>query len=89
MNLDPQFFSQVQDLLETVTVLSRQEIVPEASLEEDLGLNLDEDLVRLVSLINRHFEIELDVDVVMQELNEAGATVAELAKLIHDEYELG
>lgn len=89
MNLDPQFFSQVQDLLETVTVLSRQEIVPEASLEEDLGLNLDEDLVRLVSLINRHFEIELDADVVMQELNEAGATVAELAKLIHDEYELG
>lgn len=89
MNLDPQFFSQVQDLLETVTVLSRQEIVPEASLEEDLGLNLDEDLIRLVSLINRHFEIELDVDVVMQELNEAGATVAELAKLIHDEYELG
>lgn len=89
MNLDPQFFSQVQDLLETVTVLSRQEIVPEASLEEDLGLNLDEDLVRLVGLINRHFEIELDVDVVMQELNEAGATVAELAKLIHDEYELG
>jgi acyl carrier protein len=89
MNLDPQFFSQVQDLLETVTVLSRQEIVPEASLEEDLGLNLDEDLVRLVGLINRHFEIELDADVVMQELNEAGATVAELAKLIHDEYELG
>ena len=89
MVLDPQFFSQVQDLLETVTVNSRQEIVPEASLEEDLGLNLEEDLVRLVALINRHFEIELDSEVVMQELSEAGATVAELAKLIHDEYELG
>lgn len=89
MKVDPQFFSQVQDLLEMVTVIGRQEIVPEASLEEDLGLNLDEDLLRLVNLINRHFEIELDADVVMQELNEAGATVAELAKLIHDEYELG
>ena len=89
MKLDPQFFSQVQDLLETVTVNSRQEIVPEASLEEDLGLNLEEDLTRLVALINRHFEIELDSEIVMQELSEAGATVAELAKLIHDEYELG
>ena len=89
MVLDSQFFSQVQDLLETVTVNSRQEIIPEASLEEDLGLNLEEDLGRLVALINRHFEIELDSEVVMQELSEAGATVAELAKLIHDEYELG
>lgn len=89
MKLDPLFFSQVQDLLETMTVISRQEILPEASLEEDLGLNLDEDLNRLVNLINRHFEIELDAEVVMQELSEAGATVAELAKLIHDEYELG
>lgn len=89
MKLDPQFFSQVQDLLEMVTVNSRQEIVPEASLEEDLGLNLEEDLTRLVALINRHFDIELDSDIVMQELSEAGATVAELAKLIHDEYELG
>jgi len=89
MQLDPQFFSKVQDLLETVTVNSRQEIVPEASLEEDLGLNLEEDLGRLVALINRHFEIELETETVMQELSEAGATVAELAKLIHDEYELG
>lgn len=89
MKLDPQFFSQVQDLLEMVTINSHLEIVPEASLEEDLGLNLEEDLTRLVALINRHFDIELDSDIVMQELSEAGATVAELAKLIHDEYELG
>ena len=89
MKIESQFFSQIQDLLETVTVNSRQEIVPEASLEEDLGLNLDEDLGRLVGLINRHFEIELETEIVMQELTVAGATVAELAKLIHDEYELG
>jgi acyl carrier protein len=89
MKVDSQFFSQIQDLLETVTVTSRQEIVPEASLEEDLGLNLEEDLARLVGLINRHFEIELDSETVMQELTASGATVAELAKLIHDEYELG
>lgn len=89
MNLNLQFFSQVQDLLETVTVNSRQEIVPEASLEEDLGLSLEEDLPRLVATINRHFEIDLDPEIVIKELTEAGATVAELAKLIHDEYELG
>ena len=52
--------------------------MPEASLEEDLGLNLEEDLGRLVALINRHFEIELETETVMQELSEAGATVAEL-----------
>jgi acyl carrier protein len=89
MNLDFQFFSQVQDLLETVTINSRQEIVAEASLEEDLGLSLEEDLPRLVATINRHFEINLDPEIVIKELTEAGATVAELAKLIHDEYELG
>jgi acyl carrier protein len=89
MNLDVQFFSQVQDLLETVTVNSRQEIIPEANLEEDLGLSLEEDLPRLVVTINRHFEISLDPEIVIKELTEAEATVAELAKLIHDEYELG
>jgi acyl carrier protein len=89
MNLNIQFFSQVQDLLETVTVNSRQEIIPEANLEEDLGLSLEEDLPRLVTTINRHFEIDLDPEIVIKELTEAGATVAELAKLIHDEYELG
>jgi acyl carrier protein len=89
MNFDSQFFSQIQDLLETMTVTSRQEIIPEASLEEDLGLNLDEDLARLLNLINRRFEINLDPEIVVQQFSEAGATVAELAKLIHDEYELG
>lgn len=89
MKIDQQLFEEVRDLLEEVTINSREEILPESDLEEDLGLNLDEDLDRLLRKINRQFEIRLDADLVMEELADAGATVAELTKLIHDEHELG
>ena len=89
MKIDQQLFEEVRDLLEEVTINSREEILPESDLEEDLGLNLDEDLDRLLRKINRQFEIRLDADLVMEELADAGATVAELTKLIHDERELG
>jgi acyl carrier protein len=65
-------------------------VVPDADLEEDLGLDLDVDLSRLVDRINKEFEIELREKTVYQELTEeAHASVAELAKLVYDEYELG
>lgn len=88
--IDENVFHRLRQLLHDLTGNDMEEIVPDSDLEEDLGLNLDVDLTRLVETVNRDFEIHLSERAVYQELTEeAGASVAELAKLIYDEYELG
>lgn len=88
--IDPEIFNQLRQLLTDITGNNIEEVVPDADLEEDLGLDLDVDLSRLVDRINKEFEIELNEKTVYQELTEeAHASVAELAKLVYDEYELG
>jgi acyl carrier protein len=88
--IDPEIFNQLRQLLTDITGNNIEEVVPDADLEEDLGLDLDVDLNRLVDRINKEFEIELNEKTVYQELTEeAHASVAELAKLVYDEYELG
>lgn len=88
--IDPEVFNQLRQLLTDITGNNIEEVVPDADLEEDLGLDLDVDLNRLVDRINREFEIELNEKAVYKELTEeAHASVAELAKLVYDEYELG
>lgn len=88
--IDPEVFNRLRQLLVDITGNDIDEVVPNADLEEDLGLNLDVDLSRLVSNVNKEFEIELDEKVVYKELTEeAYPSVAELAKLVYDEYELG
>lgn len=89
-NIDPEIFNQLRQLLAEITGNDIEEIVPDADLEEDLGLDLDVDLTRLVKRINKEFSIELSEKTVYQELTEeAHASVAELAKLVYDEHELG
>ncbi len=89
--IDPEVFNRLRQLLTEITGNDIDEVVPDADLEEDLGLNLDVDLSRLVSRVNKEFEIELNEKVVFKELTEEShqASVAELAKLVYDEYELG
>ncbi len=88
--IDPEVFNRLRQLLTDITGNNIEEVVPDADLEEDLGLDLDVDLSRLVDRINKEFEIELHEKTVYQELTEeAHASVAELAKLVYDEYELG
>lgn len=88
--IDPEVFNRLRQLLVDITGNDIDEVVPNADLEEDLGLNLDVDLSRLVSNVNKEFEIELNEKVVYKELTEeAYPSVAELAKLVYDEYELG
>lgn len=90
IKIDSQVVERLRQLLHDLTGNALEEIAPHSDLEEDLGLNLDIDLTRLVEAINREFEIDLVERVVYQELTEeAHPTVAELAKLIYDEYELG
>jgi acyl carrier protein len=89
-HIDPEIFNRLRQLLADITGNHIEEVVPDADLEEDLGLDLDVDLSRLVDRINKEFEIELREKTVYQELTEeAHASVAELAKLVYDEYELG
>lgn len=88
--IDPEIFNRLRQLLVELTGNDIEEVVPDADLEEDLGLNLDVDLTRIVERINQEFEIRLHEKAVYQELTEeAHASVAELAKLVYDEYELG
>lgn len=80
---------QLQEFLADFTGNDIEEIHPYSHLEDDLGLTLVDDLPRMVAKINQAFEIKLQAKEVMSELETAGESVAELAKLIDDECELG
>ncbi|MPM54761.1 hypothetical protein SDC9_101541 [bioreactor metagenome] len=88
-HVDPELLNQLRQLLVEITGNDPEEVQMSAHLEDDLGMNLDEDLPRLVDRINAEFDIELDSKVVFEELNDAGETVASLLQLIRDELELG
>ncbi len=88
--IDPEVFNRLRQVLVELTGNDIEEVVPDSDLEEDLGLNLDIDMARIVSRLNQEFDINLQEKLVYQELTEeTGASVAELAKLVYDEYELG
>ncbi len=80
---------QLRNLLADITGNELDEIHPQSNLEDDLGINLADEFPRLLSQVNTEFEIELELDAVKDEMEVAGETVAELAKLIDDESELG
>ncbi len=80
---------QLRQLLAEKTSNDLEEIQPYSNLEDDLGINLADDFPRLLAQINTEFEIDLDLETVVGEMEMAGETVAELAKLIDDESELG
>jgi len=88
-HVDPELLNQLRQLLVEITGNDPEEVQMSAHLEDDLGMNLDEDLPHLVDRINAEFDIELDSKVVFEELNDAGETVASLLQLIRDELELG
>lgn len=81
--------AQLQEFLAEFTSSDPEDVKPTSHLEDDLGLTLADDLAKLISQINHEFQINLKTSEVMDELEAAGETVAELAKLIDDECELG
>jgi len=87
--MNKEIFDQLQELLAMATGHSNAEILPISNLEADLGINLEEDFPRLLAMINRDFEIELDMETVLDELEETDYTVEQLAKLVEEEVELG
>lgn len=84
-----QSLTQLQEFLAEFTSSELEDVKPTSHLEDDLGLTLADDLPRLVAKINHTFQIKLKLSEVTDELEAAGETVAELAKLIDDECELG
>ena len=89
IKIDPTIFAKVRETLANFTGHSIEEVYFDSHLEEDLGLDLELDMPRLLPRINQEFSIELEVDNLIEELEEAGLTVAALAQLVSDECELG
>lgn len=85
----PKSLERIRELLSNETDHSIEEVLCDSNLEEDLSLNLDDGFSLILLKINREFDIELDVNEVLNELDEVGGTVCELAKLIDTEMELG
>ena len=85
----PNIINKLRQLLAEATGNELEEIFPESHFQEDLNIDLMEDFPRLMAQINYRFEINLKIEEVLNELEEAGESVGELAKLIKDEYELG
>ncbi|NCN45689.1 MAG: hypothetical protein COU63_04190 [Candidatus Pacebacteria bacterium CG10_big_fil_rev_8_21_14_0_10_36_11] len=87
--MNNQTFLEIQELLALATGHNSQEIMPITQLEVDLGIDMEEDFPRLLAVINQKFDIDLELDHVLDELDEAGDTVEHLVKLIFEEVELG
>ncbi|MBT4124422.1 MAG: hypothetical protein HN981_01430 [Candidatus Pacebacteria bacterium] len=88
-NQENEVFKKLRELLAFATGHSVEEIFTTSLLEEDLGINLEEDFPRLIAVINQSFEIELEIYHVLNELEEAEDSVEQLAKLVEEEVELG
>lgn len=87
MNSD--IFAELQEVLALATNHSVEEIQAISQLEADLGVNMEDDFPRILADVNRRFEIKLQMSHVLSELEEAGDTVEQLAKLVEEEVELG
>lgn len=87
--IDPELFNRFRQILVEITGNEAEEVLANAHLEDDLGMNLDEDMGRLIDKINEEFEIELDEHLAFDELTRAGESVASLFQLVYDELELG
>ena len=87
--MNNEIFNKLQELLAMATGHSAAEILPATQLEDGLGVNMEEDFPRLMAVVNHEFDIELEMDIVLDELEEAGDTVEQLAKLIEEEVERG
>jgi len=87
--MDPAIFDQIRELLANFTAHSPSEVFFDSHLEDDLGMDLELDLPRLLPIINQKFDIELELETLVEELEEADATVSALTQLVNDECELG
>jgi acyl carrier protein len=84
-----EIFEELQEVLAIATGHSVEEIQPATQLEADLGVNMEDDFPRILNAVNQRFEIKLQPGHVLQELEEAGDSVEQLAKLVEEEVELG
>jgi acyl carrier protein len=87
--MNNEIFERTRELLASATGHGPEEIAPESQLEANLGVDLEEDFPRLIAMISQEFEVELDEDHLLNELEKADNTVEQLAKLIEEEVELG
>ena len=63
-------FPELQQLLSEITGNDVTEITLHSHLTDELGFDLDEDLSGLLSSINDHFDIELNIKLLMKNLED-------------------
>lgn len=83
--MNPDTLKKLVEIIVEVTGNDPETIKSESSLEDDLGVVLDDDFRRLILAVNQAFQIELDPE----EASEVVRTVGDLAGLIDEELELG
>lgn len=76
----------VREIISAETGNEVEEILPDMHLEDELEV-AEEDLTRLIKVLNGHFNIQLDPAAIEEE--ESVTTVRELAAVVTEEIELG
>lgn len=77
--------SRLQDIVAQIMITDPTELTLETYLEEDLSMDLEKDLPRIIARANQEFNIKVDSDEIIEE----ATTFGELLSIIEDEIELG
>lgn len=79
-------YTKVAGIIAEVAGVDAGDIHPEAHLQEDLGINEGIDFPKIIAVVNKTFETDIDAK---ELVDEGVTTVEELVTIIADESELG
>jgi len=82
-------FARLRIVIASETVHNEGDLVPDAHIEKELDINLVDSFPFLLTKINEEFDMSLESDDTLDELEEMGGTIGDLLKIINEELELG
>ena len=75
----------IQDFIAKISGTEAEDVLPEYHLEDDLGVSMLTEFPKIISLINKEFETQIDAKFARNEVH----TVHDLVQLVVEETELG
>ena len=87
MPIDPEFLLAFIRLLEEITIHEEGSFSGETSIEEEMNIDVERDLPRIINKINSVYEINLEVSEILED-NDI-ETIEDLAKIVFEEVDLG